>query len=239
VKRARRSRSEVAGAPRAKPFHAPFEDALAARLRAERAAPKAKPPNDAERTDAGPSRPREEARPDDETLFREAMMGVDPLPASARAEPPPRPIPEGPRAWDDEAEALAHLADLCAGQGPFSLEDTAEYVEGAAPGVDRRIVRKLRRGELSVQAHLDLHGMTRDEAHHALERFVLGARARGLRCVLVVHGRGLNSKDHIAVLKLSVAAWLQRGRIGRAVLAYATARPHDGGAGAVYVLLRK
>jgi DNA-nicking Smr family endonuclease len=101
------------------------------------------------------------------------------------------------------------------------------------------VLRKLRKGEIAVQGHVDLHGLTRAEARTALERFLLAARQGGKRCVLVVHGRGLHSKDQIPVLKTSVQLWLTRGRIARWVLAFATARPHDGGAGAVYVLLRR
>jgi DNA-nicking Smr family endonuclease len=167
------------------------------------------------------------------------MEGVRRLPPGARAAPP-RPAPaRPPPPRDEDAETLARLADLCAGVGPFEISDTDEYIEGAAPGIDRRLVRRLRNGEFSVQAHLDLHGMTREEARVAVDRFVAGARARGLRCVLLIHGRGLNSKDNVPVLKQLLNAWLRRGRLGRGVLAFATARPTDGGAGALYVLLRR
>ena len=81
--------------------------------------------------------------------------------------------------------------------------------------------------------------MTRDVARQTVENFMLRARRENLRCVLIVHGRGLNSKDKIPVLKLLLHNWLERGRIARSVLAFCTARPHDGGAGAVYVLLRR
>ena len=98
----------------------------------------------------------------------------------------------------------------------------------------------LRRGDYAVQGHLDLHGMTSADAKDAVDRFLNESRRVGKRCVLIVHGRGLNAKDQIPVLKERLRVWLQqRGRIGRSVLAFATARPHDGGAGAVYVLLRR
>ena len=90
-----------------------------------------------------------------------------------------------------------------------------------------------------VSAHLDLHGKTRTEARALVEQFIGTARTDGKRCVLIVHGRGLHSKDHIPVLKEALALWLTRGRISRSVLAFCTARPCDGGLGAVYVLLRK
>src|SRR5262249_49317336 len=110
---------------------------------------------------------------------------------------------------------------------------------GHVIGLDPRLVRKLRRGEFSWQAHLDLHGLTAALARQAVERFVLDAVRDGLRCVLVVHGRGHNSKDQVPVLKERMTSWLARGRIARAVLAFASARPHDGGTGALYVLLRR
>ena len=90
-----------------------------------------------------------------------------------------------------------------------------------------------------MQAHVDLHGLTREEAHIRVETFLHESRTNDRRCVLIVHGRGLNSKDQIPVLKDAVRLWLARGRIAKSVLAFATARPTDGGAGAVYVLLRR
>ena len=131
------------------------------------------------------------------------------------------------------------LSDLVAGDGTLDVADTDEYIEGLAPGVDRRILGRLRRGEFSVQAHLDLHGMLQDPARHAVRRFLVDARARGLRCVLVIHGRGKNSRDKEPVLKKALVRWLSRGGLGKQILAFCTARPTDGGAGAVYVLLRR
>ena len=81
--------------------------------------------------------------------------------------------------------------------------------------------------------------MTRDEAQVAVSGFIEKSRLDGKRCVLIIHGRGLNSKDQIPVLKERVRTWLARGRISRQVLAFASARPCDGGTGALYVLLRR
>ena len=141
--------------------------------------------------------------------------------------------------YDEDAEALAELEMLVDGITHFDIADTDEFIEGLAEGVDRRLLGKLRRGEFSVQGHLDLHGMRRDDARHAVATFVERACKSGHRCVRIVHGRGLNSKDNVPVLKLLLTSWLERGRVGRAVLAFCTARPNDGGAGAVYVLLRR
>jgi DNA-nicking Smr family endonuclease len=150
----------------------------------------------------------------------------------------PAPV-DGARIRSEDDEVLEHLALLVGGTGQFDLADSDEFIQGAITGLDRRIVDRLRAGEYALQGHLDLHGMVRSEAKPALERFILDSRRAGKRCVLIVHGRGLHSKDQIPVLKESVQVWLSRGRIAREVIAFATARPHDGGSGAVYVLLRR
>lgn len=168
------------------------------------------------------------------------MNGVVPLARKARERvEAPTPAANGAPPQSEDAEALAVLSDLVAGGGRFDVSDTREYVEGTVVGLDPRVVRKLRRGEFSSQAHLDLHGMTALEARDAVERFLLESYRLGRRCVLIVHGRGLNSKDQIPVLKGRLKSWLAHGRIGRVVLAFTTARACDGGAGALYVLLRR
>ena len=178
---------------------------------------------------------------DEEDLFFTEMAGVQRLDPRARerASAPPPPPAKPRAARDDEAEAYARLCDLVEGEGPFDIADTQEYIEGIAPGIDRRLLRRLRHGDYAVQAHLDLHGLTAEEAKPRVQAFVHEARAASQRCVLIVHGRGLNSKDHIPVLKERLRLWLTRGRVARSVLCFATARPYDGGAGAIYVLLRR
>lgn len=139
----------------------------------------------------------------------------------------------------EDAEVLAQLSDLVAGQGRFELTETDEYVEGARLGIDPRLVTRLRRGEFAVQAHIDLHGMIQVDAKTALEQFILDAVRKGLRTVLVVHGRGRRSPGGMPVLKHAAAQWLSHGVTGGYVLAFSTARPSDGGGGAMYVLLRR
>lgn len=181
----------------------------------------------------------------DESLFDDAMRAVAPLPKDPRGRLGPlgaslaigRPARRA-RA-DDEAEAYAELADLVDGTGTFDVASTDEYVEGVAEGIDRSLVKNLRDGEYAIQAHIDLHGFVQTEARIQVEAFLDESRLRGLRCVLIVHGRGLHSKENVPVLKERVAVWLSRGRIARGVLAFVSARPTDGGTGAVYVLLRR
>jgi DNA-nicking Smr family endonuclease len=102
-------------------------------------------------------------------------------------------------------------------------------------GLQQKQVRRLRRGQLAIAAEADLHGMRISEAHSLLEEFLGDCRSRDFRCVRVIHGKGLGSRDGHAVLKWEVDRWL-RGHAD--VLAFCTAQPRDGGTGAVYVLLR-
>jgi DNA-nicking Smr family endonuclease len=181
----------------------------------------------------------QEASESDEEFFSRHMQDVTPLKADGRVRvntvPPSLPL----RAQTEENEALAELYDLVAGRAGFDITDTDEYVEGCVSGLDIRLVRKLRSGEFSRQAALDLHGMTADAAQPEVEQFVLRSVNAGLRCVLIVHGRGRNSPGQFPVLKDRLKQWLTRGKLGRLVLAFSTARPHDGGPGAVYILLRR
>jgi DNA-nicking Smr family endonuclease len=193
---------------------------------APRAVPKPPPP------------PPKEPELSDEELFRQEMLGIARLPAAGRE----RPIEQEREVLvrqSDEAEAYAQLSDLVAGGGTFDISDSDEYIEGLATGLDRRLLARLRRGDYAVQGHVDLHGLTREEARLRVDEFMHDSRLHGCRCILIIHGRGLNSKDQIPVLKEALRVWLTRGRIARHVLAFATARPTDGGAGAVYVLLRR
>src|SRR5262249_61119461 len=91
----------------------------------------------------------------------------------------------------------------------------------------------------ACQVQLDAHGMVSDEARAGVEAFLTEAYQHGKRCVLIVHGRGRNSKDQIPVLKSRLTTWLARGQWARLILAFTSARPYDGGAGALYVLLRR
>jgi DNA-nicking Smr family endonuclease len=153
------------------------------------------------------------------------------------APPPPRGAPES--FWHPDLDAVDELRALVKGDAPFDLADGDEFVEGRVAGLDPNLVRKLRRGEFAVQGHVDLHGLTRQEAKKSVEDFLRASRSGGKRCVLVVHGRGLHSKDQLPVLKDALRGWLSTARFSRHVLAFATARPADGGAGAIYVLLRR
>jgi DNA-nicking Smr family endonuclease len=175
----------------------------------------------------------------EEEIFWREMQGVKPIKHDGRVRVSNPPPALTPRAQAEENEALAELYDLVAGRAAFDITDTDEYIEGWVIGFDHNLVRKLRQGEFSRQASLDLHGMTVEAAQGEVERFLLKVVRDGLRCVLIVHGRGRNSRGQVPVLKDRLKLWLTRGKLARSVLAFATARPYDGGPGALYVLLRR
>ncbi|HUY26465.1 MAG TPA: Smr/MutS family protein [Candidatus Binataceae bacterium] len=187
---------------------------------------------------APPPIPKPTAPVDDAALFREAFAGVRPLDGTRSARLPVEPRVER-KVISDDAEVVARLSDLVTGQGTFDITETEEYIEGARVGIDPRMVTRLRRGEFAMQDHIDLHGMIQPAAHDALTAFVVNSVRKGHRSVLVVHGRGLGSPGGRAILKHATVQWLSHGTIGGHVLAFTTARPPDGGAGAMYVLLRR
>jgi DNA-nicking Smr family endonuclease len=168
---------------------------------------------------------------DDAQAFREAMQEVRPLPRREHrpAAPQPRPVARFSRA--DELDVLRE--SLLPPADPAIL-DTGEELSFRRPGIREEVLRRLRRGQYAVEAEIDLHGLGRHAAHEALRAFIGEAAARGQRCVRVIHGKGRGSGPRGPVLKHVVNHWLRRMD---AVVAFASARPVDGGTGAAYVLL--
>ena len=171
---------------------------------------------------------------DDASLFRASMADVIPLGRAGKVEharKPPRPVPTQ-RLLDDVETLRNSLSDRL----PWdSVTETGEELSYARDGIGIQTLRKLRRGHWVTQAELDLHGLTVAEARGLLAEFLYLCARRGLRCVRIVHGKGLRSKNREPVLKQKVGRWLmQRDDI----LAYCQARPVDGGSGALMVLLK-
>ena len=137
----------------------------------------------------------------------------------------------------EDAEALSELTRLVKEGEGFRVEDTPEYIEGTSYDIPPEIAGRLHQGRYSIQAHLDLHGMNAQDAKTMVEKFLKWAVATGKRGVLIIHGRGLASPAE-PVLKTRVMEWLTRGPWRKWIAAYASARLHDGGTGATYVLLR-
>ncbi|HTH58750.1 MAG TPA: Smr/MutS family protein [Paraburkholderia sp.] len=186
-----------------------------------------------ERARAAAAAARVEAAADSE-LFRREIGAVAPLHAPPRASKRrAQPVPLPLQTQRDE-QAVLHEA-ISDDFDPEALLDADDSLYYHRPGISGEVVRKLRRGTWIVQAQLDLHGMRRDEARDALQAFIREAVKRGLRCVRVIHGKGLGSIGKEPVLKGKVRAWLVQKE---EVIAFCQARPHDGGAGAVLVLLQ-
>ncbi|MGH8453391.1 MAG: Smr/MutS family protein, partial [Nevskiales bacterium] len=143
------------------------------------------------------------------------------------------PSPHPRQTEQDEREVMEQLLDHPI--DPAMLE-TGDEIEYRQDGVQLSVMRKLRRGQYARQAELDLHGLTVVQAREQLAVFLTRAAARDLRCVRVIHGKGLRSSQRGPVLKPKVAHWLRQRR---EVLAYCSASPMEGGSGAVYVLLRR
>lgn len=164
-------------------------------------------------------------------LFLEAMEGVRPLSHDRIVPTPPKPAPIPRQALADEQSVLSEL--LSFKYDPEALTSGEELMYGRE-GLHRGILRRLRRGHYSLAAELDLHGMTVPVARQALQQFLLECRRRNLRCVRIIHGKGRRSSNEGPVLKPKVDLWLRQRDD---VLAFCSARPTDGGTGAVYVLL--
>jgi len=170
----------------------------------------------------------------DQDLFRKATGPVKPLQQAAKAllkKEQPKPIPLQ-RQLDEQAALQEALSDAF---DASTLLDTDEHLSYRRPGVGPDITRKLRRGEWAIQRQLDLHGLRTDDAREALGRFIREAHQQGIRCVRVVHGKGLGSPGKTPVLKGRVQSWLAQKK---EVLAFVQARPVEGGAGALVVLLQ-
>ena len=188
-----------------------------------------------------PKEPYEDkAERGDENNFTDAMADVTPLPG----EKTKIVRPSGPHvkpshpALDDDQETIAHLSDLVKGSIDLDITFSDEYIEGSAKGLSPKLMRRLKRGQFPIQDYIDLHGMTRQEAETEVREFLLESHRLGLRCVLIVHGRGLNSPASLPVLKEGLPLWLNRGPVKKIVTAFSTAKPYDGGTGAIYVLLK-
>jgi len=121
----------------------------------------------------------------------------------------------------------------------FDVRFSDHYIRASTDGVSNETLAKLERGEFAVRSHVDLHGMALDDARQAVDEFLAERHRRGDRCVLVITGKGRNSRQQLGVLREKIPQWLARGPSARRVLAFVTARQCDGGGGALYVLLRK
>jgi len=173
--------------------------------------------------------------PSDEELFMQAMSDVKEIKEFRHIAPKkPSLKPVAPDRGEDET--ITELLKIVRKQSRIRLSDTSEYSEWTFPGARVDLTERLHGGEFSVQAEIDLHGLTEEEAWLEVSGFIENARKAGLRCVKVIHGRGLKSPGK-PVLKGALHRWL-KGQLSKYVLAYSTARACDGGLGATYVMLK-
>lgn len=171
----------------------------------------------------------------DAAPFLQAVQGARPLPPHGRHLPRIEPAPPRPRQRERDEQAVMREA-LSDDFDVESLLDTDEHLSWRRPGLGPDVVRRLRRGVWTVQAEIDLHGLRLNEARAALADFLREAHRRGLRCLRVVHGKGLGSPGKAPVIKPRALGWLMQKQ---EVLAFVQAPPAQGGAGAVLVLLRQ
>jgi DNA-nicking Smr family endonuclease len=169
---------------------------------------------------------------EDSRLFHEAMRDVKPLAHDRHVAKGRKPAP---RARFARRSGRVVIEDPVPGETSNPIVSGADDVSFRRPGIQTNVLRKLRRGEYRVQAEIDLHGLTADEATSALHSFLIEAIARGLRTVCVIHGKGLRAGGQAPVLKNAVISALRRTSV---VMGFVSARREDGGTGAVYVLLR-
>jgi len=167
-------------------------------------------------------------------LFQAAIGKVERLPDRGLANltpKPPAPIPIQHQRDEEAAyqEAISDEVDVT------TLLETDEHLSFRRPGVGADVTQKLRKGKWAIQKQIDLHGLRSDEARETLTTFIREAHKQGIRCVRVVHGKGLGSPGKAPVLKEKVHRWLVQKT---EVVAFVQAQPAQGGAGALVVLLQ-
>ena len=169
---------------------------------------------------------------EDSSLFRDTVGEVRPVDKNRVFHPrkKPRPVPRF-----READETSALRDMLSDHYEPAEQDNDElfYLK---PGIQQRTLKKLRRGQIHLDAELDLHGMIVPVARAAVVEFLHECQRRHIQCARIIHGKGLGSRNRGPVLKIKLGSWLRQHE---EVLAYCPARHNDGGAGAVYVLLKR
>ncbi len=169
-------------------------------------------------------------RSDDADLWRQVTADVQPL---RRRQPAPERPTEAPDRTRQSAPSITRPV-----QAP-TRRALPELSQDRSPGLDKRTRERLKRGQLPIEARVDLHGHTQDAAHRALSAFILGAHEAGIRCVLVITGKGMRPDGGTGVLRAQVPRWLNHTPNRDKILAFSSAQPKDGGDGAFYVLLKR
>jgi len=184
-----------------------------------------------------PSADREDD--DDVALWRRVTAGVKPIRRRKETRPPAPPPASAAEPKPPAPKARTSRVPEATRPMPSRTPAEAELSHGIAPGLDKRTLIKLRRGQFRIEGEIDLHHRTQAQAHRALDSFLATSHAAGRRCVLVITGKGLKSDGTLGVLRHGVPHWLNLPPNRARVLAFCHATPADGGEGALYVLLRR
>ena len=171
--------------------------------------------------------------PEDAALWEQVAREVKPLKRRVRKAPEEKKPAPAPKIRG-KAKPAAAVAPPAKPEKPRA----SELVAGSTPGVDRRTAMKLRRGEMDIGARIDLHGYTLEKARTRLFAFIARAQDRGLRCVLVITGKGLRGEG-AGVIRNELPHWLNDRDLRPGIVAFTEAQPRDGGSGAFYVYLRR
>jgi DNA-nicking Smr family endonuclease len=182
---------------------------------------------------AGDGRAPHDIAAEDAALWHKVAATAKPLKPVKRAAPKPK----APVSEEREKPRKARAAPPP--PAPPSAPKPRALAAGAVIDLDKRTAERLKRGQLPIEGRIDLHGMTQDDAHAALARFLSASRAMGRRCVLVITGKGRPGPEGGGVLKQAVPRWLNEPALRSQILAFVAAQPKDGGAGALYVLLKR
>lgn len=175
------------------------------------------------------------SKSNDSPRFADLLNDVKPLSknhANLVEDSAPKPDPIPKETIKDQQQVLDESLEISLEYEDLQPGDSLSFCR---PGIQKNIFKKLKKGQYSVGAELDLHGMTVVEAQPALSRFIQDSREKNIRCVQIIHGKGHGSSNKGPRLKPMVNQWLQKRN---EILAFCSARPIDGGTGAVYVLLK-
>lgn len=185
----------------------------------------------------------QDARDPDQELWRRVTAEVKPLRPRRKAAPASTPSHRSEKPEPSTSIPRSAIPTPAARSVPptvrISISSEPELAHGVAAGLDKRTLARLRRGQIPIEAEIDLHGSTQDQAHRALEAFLARSQAAGHRCVIVITGKGLRADGTVGVLRNAVPRWMNEAPNRQRILAFSHATPADGGEGALYVLLRR
>lgn len=176
---------------------------------------------------------------EDEALWKAVTRDVKPIKRTPSPSAKPEVVKKPARAQPKTPSPPLTSPPAIAKPAPRPALPPRELSHGQAAGLDKRTMDRLRRGQVPVEAEIDLHGYTQEQAHNALNAFIIGQAAAGRRCVRVITGKGSFRQGGGGVLKTAVPRWLNETPLQDSILAFTHARRDDGGEGALYVLLRR